>query len=550
MSPRKKSPAENEAVMYQEVAAEIAVTVDYRTLRASSEKLIKSEESSISTAKHDAYIKAISLGVAKPAALIMGEFAAKRLTFKFKLARAWNREQKVVALAVSDFDTVIKDRVNRTDYLAEISTAYTRILAHRVFKNILTTPPNPIQNEEGGECGMQAVFDNEQCTTALMRENIYRAGCNFFWLNLHRSVMPGVPLSIHRIREVVDKYWQSPKSFNGIVTVEAQADQVLPRMHNLLILSPEELSHIYLLAIDLSISRGDSDEILLQWRKYCLSVCFEYRDFSGQGPDAAYWWSWNNREQVCVTADAVKRTAYQRACEIFSYKTSLEQQQLPCTAEAIAHAYTGSAIYKKDIGVPFIRECLTVFDKVCSNHDITMVIKTLEIKFGTESCLNSLGKLQKIVEKCETVQHRVIVFQAIDDAIDRGLHPNNKFTREFLTGSYKNAGSMIPFVTFVIFRWRCRDHLISIQLPQAHMDHNDIFVIAEKTASYSTYRRELDDSSGADTSWIGKLNPSSVLALRLIQEQCVALMHFYVNISVSLRVGSPQTGPRLRMQHH
>ena len=82
------------------------------------------------------------------------------------------------------------------------------------------------------------------------------------------------------------------------------------------------------------------------------------------------------------------------------------------------------------------------------------------------------------------------------------------------------------------------------------MDHNDIFVIAEKTASYSTYRRELDDSSGADTSWIGKLNPSSVLALRLIQEQCVALMHFYVNISVSLRVGSPQTGPRLRMQHH
>ena len=111
--------------------------------------------------------------------------------------------------------------VNMTEYLAEISTVYTRILAHRVFKTILAAPPNPIRNEEGGECRMQSTFGDAQCTTALMRMNTYRASCNLFWLNFHRSVMPGVPLSIDRLREVVGKYWQSPKSFNSMVTVDA-----------------------------------------------------------------------------------------------------------------------------------------------------------------------------------------------------------------------------------------------------------------------------------------------------------------------------------------
>ena len=111
-------------------------------------------------------------------------------------------------------------------------------------------------------------------------------------------------------------------------------------MHNLLILSPVTLSHIYLLAIDRSISRCNSRETLHQWRKYCLFVCFDYRDFSGQGPDAVVL---TNRNQFGVSADAVKRTAFQRAFEI---------QQFPRMAEVIAQA----ANYNQDIGVPFIRE--------------------------------------------------------------------------------------------------------------------------------------------------------------------------------------------------
>ena len=71
--------------------------------------------------------------------------------------------------------------------------------------------------------------------------------------------------------------------FKGMVAVEAKTNGDFPRKENLLIMSPEELCHIYLLAIDDAGSRGESDGVLETWKKYCLSVCFEYVDVSGAG---------------------------------------------------------------------------------------------------------------------------------------------------------------------------------------------------------------------------------------------------------------------------
>ena len=355
------------------------------------------------------------------------------------------------------------------------------------------------------------------CDLALSRERIYRAGCNFFWLNLHRSLMPGVPLSIHRIRHVVDSYWKDPKPFVGMVAVEAKADGGLPRENNLLMLSAEENAHIFLLAIDACITRGEDEEIIKKWHHYALSVCFEYHDLSHLGPDAAYWWAWNHREQICLTTDALKRTAVQRACEVSAFKANLDKTKQPSTVDTIAKAYTDGAVHKKDYGVPFVRECLSVYDKICCNKDIMKILDNLEKKFGIDSCLNSMSKLQKVLEKCDSTQQRILVFTAIEDSITYNILPNTKFTREFLTGGAKDNGSSIPFVALVIFKWRIREQLLSIEMPKEKLDPKDLRVIAEKTDSYAKYRLELDE--GADTTWIGAMQPSSALALRLLQER-------------------------------
>jgi hypothetical protein len=220
-----------------------------------------------------------------------------------------------------------------------------------------------------------------------------------------------------------------------------------------------------------------------------------------------------------VSADAIKRTAYQRACEVHEFKVNLDKSKASSSPEAIAALYSESAHIKKHIDVSWVRMCLNVYDKICSNLDITAVIDRLEQKFGTESCLNSMTKLVKIAEKTDTLTQRVLVFHAIEDAIDRGIHNNTKFTREFLIGGGKEGGNSVPFVTMVIFKWRIRNHLLTVEMPKEKMDPHDLQKITDMTADYATYRKYIDvENVGADTTWIGAMNPSSVSALRVIQD--------------------------------
>ena len=169
--------------------------------------------------------------------------------------------------------------------------------------------------------------------------------------------MPGVPLAIDRIMEVVNKCWTKPMPFKDMVVAEAKADGLCSRTSDLLILSPEELCHIYVLAIDASIARGDSDEVLQTWKAYCLSVCFQYTDITSP----AFWWSWNYREQLCGSCDVARRSAYQRACEVNAFKLALAKQGISATADYIAGAYSKQS---KAIYVSFIRECLSIAEKL------------------------------------------------------------------------------------------------------------------------------------------------------------------------------------------
>ena len=143
----KRSPEEE--TLYNTVASELGVTVDYKTLKVFSENLSKLEERAIVIAKREAHDKAVQDGGDADEATMEGDTAAKRLTFKFKLTRSWNKARKhapaaaapaVVAdpLDAAPLPAILpeKDHAKRIEYLAAISAAYSRIMAHRVFKDI------------------------------------------------------------------------------------------------------------------------------------------------------------------------------------------------------------------------------------------------------------------------------------------------------------------------------------------------------------------------------------------------------------------------------
>ena len=94
---------------------------------------------------------------------------------------------------------------------------------------------------------------------------------------------------------------------------------------------------------------------------------------------------------------------------------------------------------------------MKVYKTICKHIELTAVMDRLEQRFGIKSCVNSLTKLVKLAEKTESLAERRLVFYAVEDAIDRNIHTNSKFTREFLV----TPGAFgISFVQLTIFKWK------------------------------------------------------------------------------------------------
>lgn len=517
----------------KEVATELGIE-NWKGLSTSAQNLNKAEEAICDTLKAAAYDRALSNGDDEATAKAASNEVFKKEVYKLKMMKA--NQARIKKLGKSDIKapsnaasssapvigpnssvaTAEPEEAGHLAYLEAISHAINRVLQCKHFAGIETTEPNPIQAEDAGDSGVQDPFDDDKCTMALEREKLYRAGCNFFWIDQLRTLTPGVPLNLDRIMEMSSLLYAKPRPFIDKVHVEGKADGTSPRTSKLLMLMPEETAHAYLLAINRDIERNASEETILQWKKHCLSVCFEYHDTSAGG-DGSYWKAWNLRESVAIMNNAVMRTARQRACEIFQFKKRIVKSGSVSnpSADAISEMYKNNIITKDVIDAKTVQQALVVYEKICKYPEITAVIDRLERKYGIKSCLNSMSKLAKIGERIDNHVERKLMFHAIEDSIARGS-PNSKFTRDFLV---QPAGAgHISFVQVTLFKWKVRHHLLTIEGPREKLSAKDLEKIAEATSSYDSYKAHVDNEvRDADRSWIGAMAPSSAMALRVIQ---------------------------------
>ena len=422
MAPKKKGAAAGLGDdIIKEIAAELNIG-DYKGLHASAQNLNKTEENQAKTKKTEVYDKAIADGADEDDAQAEADAAFKREVYKLKMSKAYNTRLKKAgnigggppardpAVAGGPPDAVAPlagalaatsaltdpDLLETNDlvYWESVQNAVTCILGNKHFAGIETTLPNPIQQEDAGDSGVQEPYDEAKCDLALDREKLYRAGANFCWLDFLRTLTPGVPLSLDRITELSNMMYPKPRPFQDKVHVEGKADKSIPRTSKLLMLMPEESAHAYLMAINRDIAKVDTpEETILLWKKYCLSVCFEYHELTG-GVDSVYWKSWNLREQVSITNTAVMRTARKRACEMFQFKKRLVRSGVNVTAEFIAASYSANIVTKEVIDVSFVHMCLSVHDKICKYVDLTAVIEKLENVWNQElfELIEQVGK--------------------------------------------------------------------------------------------------------------------------------------------------------------
>ena len=168
-----------DAAECQLVADELGIVGDYKQYNAGKENLTKTEELAAAKCQLEEFNLATEHGAEAADATLAGDAAFARAVFKFKLQRGYNKHVKKhsgaasevvappppvappAAVADPENDENIELRSTKTIlYQEEIQAAYNRIMAHRIFKDMLMLPPNPIQKEESGDSGMQDLKPN------------------------------------------------------------------------------------------------------------------------------------------------------------------------------------------------------------------------------------------------------------------------------------------------------------------------------------------------------------------------------------------------------
>ena len=180
MPPKGKAKAKAvvpDTAMYEEVANELGIVGDYKQYRASAENLNKAEDTAALAIKAQEYAECKEQGGGEDDAVVAANAAYTRAVFKLKLQKSYNKHLKkshaapppvpepVAAPAAAVLDNVPADddelkNMKTVQHQEAIQSAYNRIVSHRLFKNIVSEPPNPIQDSEAGDTGMQDMEPN------------------------------------------------------------------------------------------------------------------------------------------------------------------------------------------------------------------------------------------------------------------------------------------------------------------------------------------------------------------------------------------------------
>ncbi len=413
-------------------------------------------------------------------------------------------------------------------YLAALDSDIQVIQNH--FKGIGSMPPSKIQRGQDEVCGIQEPFHAQSAKTALGRQGAYIAGINVFSLDLHRSAAPGVPLSRKRVAALGDHLFpDGPAFLTMVVTVAVHHKELQATIAegSLRVISPEEVAHALLYACAKHIGTTPPLEDLLPWRDVLLSVpcCFQLL----ANEQFIYMASYNLRQQVMQKHESMRRTAFQMAHEVVSFKANLEALQgkklQPADVAAAYKEQGGNTAQGSDqITTHFVLQAQQVHDKIAKDSRLVAVLAALEDAFGTQSCLNSMVKLTLLAQKTANTRTRVWVMEGLLDLVltpglKSPLLENEDITKMTLQGDKSHTG----LIALLEVKYQIMQHWLDVELPKHGFSDADRRLIRETTASHSVYRAKVATSSAADVSWMGSMAQSSILALQFIEANAAVL---------------------------
>jgi len=317
---------------------------------------------------------------------------------------------------LADKLSISSDMANQKLY-ATMQTEMDIINAHPECKNLSSM--NPLQIGKGGS---QAPYDADEYKDAMKTRKRYRCAGNMFWVNMHRTASPGIPLATSRIQMATSYFFETDDAECDVV-IAVPSEEYDPMSHRgaLISCSPEEFKFGLISTFSAAVKKKDLARIKA-WKNVALTCQFEFRILITQ--DDIYFAAVNQREAVVQKCSSLQRTAFQVVMQLILFKEWKETEKGKQLSQAdLAKLYmhraklsdetehvTGDTIsaammiHKHAFSIPRVVDCVMGLEEHCKGR----------------GPFDKMTKLHAIVRKSTDRQKIVWMFDTIHDKIITG----------------------------------------------------------------------------------------------------------------------------------
>ena len=159
----------------------------------------------------------------------------------------------------------------------------------------------------------------------------------------------------------------------------------------------------------------------------------------------------------------------------------------------------------------------SIVTKLQSDQVISDIVNKQEKLKGSDSCFNSLVKLEKLAQRPSCLASRRFIFQLIDDLLCHGVIKDEDLSKKDMIGGSNNPGSIHLYE----FKWRCLTYILDIMCVQAKLKDSDRVLLKEHLRDPASTRTNTVDN----VSWQGSLTKASLEALTFIHDVVFLKQH-------------------------
>ncbi len=370
---------------------------------------------------------------------------------------------------------------------------------------------------------------------------LYECGANFWSQHIFGSSDPHVPTSIKALEEQKRQHFHMPTAiFPGqlVVALSQKDEDPSQSLGAWRRVSPDEPIFAAISAVAEQIRAGIDDATLLIWRKMflCVSVRFEHLPTE----EARHFRAHNLRQAVVADYDSMAHSDIQQCFSLKAFQLRQEAKMGAQSAQQLWKLYNEmakNASLTEPFKVGFIDACLTVWDKILLDDYMRQSVLMLENEYGKRSPLNSIYKMQRIVDKAKTHEQRCWLINGICDWVVQGLVPPADFTFEGLVGKGKGDKGFIDLLLlkFDLLSWFATRLVHTHPFTDAVRDR-----MGQMSTGHAAHRAMFGTVRAAehfDQSWLGALPPSGQALLRLTESIVFKTQEWDMSLKTWLRAG-------------